>query len=118
MVYIHQKLVPPNDDTQNCSICRLQLVVETFGHSTERINQTYSIKDPEVVMPTAILLVFSALLSTIISLLLKEPFSTKKNYEVHKKYKHYTYSKLQYMKGLNTALITHKLVLPNLADFL
>ena len=23
-----------NDDTQNCSFCRLQLLVDTFGHST------------------------------------------------------------------------------------
>ena len=26
----------PNDETQNYSFCRLQLVVETFGHSTKR----------------------------------------------------------------------------------
>ena len=25
----------PNDDTQNFPFCRLQLVVETFGHSTK-----------------------------------------------------------------------------------
>ena len=29
----------PNDDTQNYPICRLQLVVETFEHSTWWINQ-------------------------------------------------------------------------------
>ena len=25
-----------NDDTQNCPLCRLQLVVETFGHATNQ----------------------------------------------------------------------------------
>ena len=25
-----------NDDTQNYPVCRLQLVVETFGHSTNQ----------------------------------------------------------------------------------
>ena len=25
----------PNDDTQNYTVCRLQLVVETFEHSTK-----------------------------------------------------------------------------------
>ena len=27
--------INPNDDTQNYPFCRLQLVVETFGHSTK-----------------------------------------------------------------------------------
>ena len=41
-----------NDDTQNYSICRLQLVVATFGHlMNQPINQN-SIKVPKVVNPT------------------------------------------------------------------
>ena len=35
----------PNDDTQNSLFCRLKLLVETFGHST---NQKY-FKVPKVV---------------------------------------------------------------------
>ena len=27
----------PNDDTQSYPLCRLQLVVETFGHSTIKV---------------------------------------------------------------------------------
>ena len=30
----------PNDDAQNQPFCRLNLVVETFGHSTKWINQS------------------------------------------------------------------------------
>ena len=30
----------PKDDTQNYPFCKLQLVVETFGHSTKWANQT------------------------------------------------------------------------------
>ena len=33
MIYI------PNDDTQNNPFCRLQLVIEMFGHSTLWTNQ-------------------------------------------------------------------------------
>ena len=33
-----------NDDTQNYTFCGLQLVVETFGHSTKQ----YSLKVPKV----------------------------------------------------------------------
>ena len=29
----------PNDDTQSYPFCRLQLVVDTFGHSTYLTNQ-------------------------------------------------------------------------------
>ena len=32
--YPEKLLYIPSDDTQNCPFCRLQLVVETFGHST------------------------------------------------------------------------------------
>ena len=42
----------PNDDAQKYSFCRLQLVVETFGLSTEWINQTKLEKVPKVVDPT------------------------------------------------------------------
>ena len=38
----------PNDDTQNYFFCRLQLDVETFGHSTYWTNQSNSIKVPEI----------------------------------------------------------------------
>ena len=39
----------PNDDTQNYPLCRLQLVVETFEHSTMWTNQS---KFTIVVEPT------------------------------------------------------------------
>ncbi len=42
----------PNDDTQNYPFCRLQYVVETFGHSTKWTNQSNSMKVPKVVEPT------------------------------------------------------------------
>ena len=45
----------PNDDKQDYPlyyICILQLVVETFGHSSERINQTNFWKVTRVVRPT------------------------------------------------------------------
>ena len=38
LMYIH------NDDTQSYSFCRLQLVVETFVHSTKKTNQHKFIK--------------------------------------------------------------------------
>ena len=41
----------PNDEKQNYSICRSQLKVETFGHSTSWINQSNSIEVPKVVKP-------------------------------------------------------------------
>ena len=37
-----------NDDTQIYSFCRLQLVVETFGHSTLCANQSESMKFPKL----------------------------------------------------------------------
>ena len=37
----------PNDDTQNYHICRLQFVVETFEHSTQRTNQSKFINSPK-----------------------------------------------------------------------
>ena len=33
----------PNDDTKKFPFCRLQLVVETIGHSTKLTNQSSSI---------------------------------------------------------------------------
>ena len=45
----------PNDDTQNYPVCRLQLVVETFEHSTYWTNQPInqnSMKVLKVVKPT------------------------------------------------------------------
>ena len=41
-----------NDNTQNYSFYRLQLVVETFEHSTYWTNQSKSLKVPKVVKPT------------------------------------------------------------------
>ena len=42
----------PNANTQNCPFYNLQLVIETFGHSTNKpINQN-SIKVPQIIMPT------------------------------------------------------------------
>ena len=41
----------PNDDTQNHSFCRLQLVVETFKHPTYEPTNQNSIKVPNVVKP-------------------------------------------------------------------
>ena len=38
----------PNDDTQNYPLCRIQLVGETFKHSTQWNNQS---KFPKVVKP-------------------------------------------------------------------
>ena len=37
----------PNGDTQNYHLCRLQLVVELFGYSTSRTNQSKFIKSPQ-----------------------------------------------------------------------
>ena len=37
----------PNDDTQNYPLCRLQLVVETFGHSSKLTNQSKFNKSPQ-----------------------------------------------------------------------
>ena len=37
----------PNDDTQNYYLCRLQLVVETFGHWTKWTNQSKFNKSPQ-----------------------------------------------------------------------
>ena len=37
----------PNDDTQNYPYCRIQLVAETFGHSTKWINQLKFNKCPQ-----------------------------------------------------------------------
>ena len=42
----------PNEDTQNYLICRLILVVETFEHSTLRINQSKFTKVPKVIKQT------------------------------------------------------------------
>ena len=41
-----------NDDTQNYPFCRLQLVVETFGHSDKLTNQSKFNKSPKVVRQT------------------------------------------------------------------
>ena len=41
-----------DDDTQNYPLCRLQLVVEMFAHSTWWINQSKFPKVPKVVRPT------------------------------------------------------------------
>ena len=37
-----------NDDTQNYHFCRLQLVVETYGHSTKWSNQSKLNLSPQV----------------------------------------------------------------------
>ena len=37
----------PNDNTQNYSLCRLELVVETFGQSTQWTNQSKLNKSPK-----------------------------------------------------------------------
>ena len=42
----------PNDEPQNYAFCRLQLVVETFEHSTRWMNQTKFTEVSEVVEPT------------------------------------------------------------------
>ena len=43
----------PNDDIQNYTFCRLQIVIKMFGHSTEWTNKSNSIKSPKVVNPTS-----------------------------------------------------------------
>ena len=42
----------PNANTQNCPFYKLQLVIETFGHSTNKPTNQNSIKVPQIVMPT------------------------------------------------------------------
>ena len=42
----------PNNDTQNHPLCRIKLVVETFGNSTKWTNQSKFIKVNKVVKPT------------------------------------------------------------------
>ena len=42
----------PNYGTQNYPFCRLQLVVETVGHSTYEPNNLNSTKVPKVVKPS------------------------------------------------------------------
>ena len=41
-----------NDDTQKYPFCRLQFVVETFGHSTLWTNQSKFTEVPKVIKPT------------------------------------------------------------------
>ena len=38
----------PNVDTQNCPFCKLNLVVETFGHSTKGTNQSTFNKSSQI----------------------------------------------------------------------
>ena len=40
----------PNDDIQNYSLCRLQLVVETFGHSASWTKQSKFNKSPQNIL--------------------------------------------------------------------
>ena len=42
----------PNANTQNCLFYKLQLVIETFGHSTNKLTIKNSIKVQQIVMPT------------------------------------------------------------------
>ena len=42
----------PNDDTYNNPFCRLQIVVETYGHSILKTNKSKFIKSPKVDKPT------------------------------------------------------------------
>ena len=42
----------PNANTQNCPFYKLQLVIETFGHSTNKLTIKNSIKVQQIVMPT------------------------------------------------------------------
>ena len=42
----------PYDDTENYPFCRLQLVVETFGHSSWWTNQSKFNKVSKLVKPT------------------------------------------------------------------
>ena len=42
----------PNANTQNCPFYKLQLVIETFGHSTNTPTNQNSIKVQQIVMPT------------------------------------------------------------------
>ena len=42
----------PNANTQNWPFFKLQLVIETFGHSTNKPTNQNSIKVPQIVMPT------------------------------------------------------------------
>ena len=41
----------PNANTQNCLFYKLQLVIETFGYSTNKPTNQNSIKVPQIVMP-------------------------------------------------------------------
>ena len=42
----------PNNDTQNYPFCRSKIVVETFEHSTQWMNQSKFTKVPKVVKQT------------------------------------------------------------------
>ena len=42
----------PDEDKQNYSFCTLNLVVKTFGHSTNKPTKPNSIQVPKVVKPT------------------------------------------------------------------
>ena len=42
----------PNDNIDLYPFYRLQLVIETFGHSTDKPTNQNSIKVPQIVMPT------------------------------------------------------------------
>ena len=57
----HELIYIPNEDTQDCPVYRLQLVVEAVGHTTTNNHQNslmnqptnqHSIKVPKVVKPT------------------------------------------------------------------
>ena len=46
LMYIH------NNYAQNSLFYKLQLVIETFGHSTNKPTNQNSIKVPQIIMPT------------------------------------------------------------------
>ena len=69
--------------TQKKHFCRLQLVVETFEHSTKLANQSKSIKVPKVVNPTSKKTLLktlgtSVIQTTIVPSLLAKFFYTRK----------------------------------------
>ena len=47
-----QLMYIPNDDTQSFPFCKLQLFIETFGHSLNESTNQNSLKVPKVVKPT------------------------------------------------------------------
>ena len=65
----------PNDDTQSCPLCRLQLAVETFGHLNNLSNQPIKIQQmsPELLSQRIKKRLYKTLWTIVINRLMAPP---------------------------------------------